>query len=195
MRPSQDADSLFDVRELALPGPLVLKARRRRDHRGWLMKLFQTDALAGIGFTGELRELFVTSSGPRVVRGMHFQAPPASQTKLVSCLTGSVLDVVMDLRSDSPAFGRHVTVSLDEDNGDVLYVPVGFAHGFAVLSAPAMMLYAVTHVWEASCDGGVRWDSAGIDWPFSDAIVSERDAGLPRLEHFVSPFPERETST
>lgn len=188
MRADRDVDALFTFRELPLTGPLVLTPRRREDGRGWLAKLFHSGAFAEIGLAGELHELFVTSSGSQVIRGLHFQAPPAAQAKYVTCLTGAVMDVVLDIRSGSPTYGRHCALGLDADRGDVVYVPAGFAHGFAVISEPAVMLYAVTHVWEPSCDAGVRWDSAGIDWPFADPLISERDAGLTSFDKFVSPF-------
>lgn len=181
-------NSLFSVRSLPLLGPLVLTPRRRQDDRGWLAKLFHADVFAEIGIRGQLRELFVTCSGPKVVRGMHFQVPPAAQAKLVTCLEGAVLDVLLDIRRGSSTYGRHCTVDLDDERGDLVYLPPGFAHGFAVVSAPALTLYAVTHVWEPSCDAGVRWDSTGVDWPFADPVVSDRDALLPSLERFRSPF-------
>jgi len=184
----EHASGLFDVRTLDISGPLVLTPRRRYDDRGWLAKAFHTEALADLGLPGGLGELFVTSSGPRVIRGVHFQGPPAPQHKYVTCLAGTVLDVVLDIRSGAPSYGDHCVVELSADSGDVVSVPAGFAHGFAVLSHPAVMLYAVTHVWEPSCEGGVRWDTAGVEWPFSDPIVSGRDARLPPLGSFVSPF-------
>jgi dTDP-4-dehydrorhamnose 3,5-epimerase len=183
-----DPGDLFDVRELELPGPLVLTPRRRVDARGWLTKLFHSDSFAALGLPGALHELFVTSSGPRVIRGIHYQGPPAAQSKYVTCLTGAVVDVILDIRAGSPTYGRHSRVDLDEERGDIVYVPAGFAHGFAVVSDPAVMLYAVTHVWRSSAEGGVRWDSAGIDWGESDPVVSARDASLPPLGDFTSPF-------
>lgn len=183
-----DLNSLFSVRGLPLPGPLVLTPRRRQDDRGWLAKLFHEDAFAELDLPGGLRELFLTRSGPHVVRGLHFQAPPAAQAKLVTCLTGAVADVLLDIRRGSVTYGRHCWVDLDQDCGASLYVPVGFAHGFAVVADPALMLYAVTHIYEPSLDAGVRWDGAGIHWPFADPVVSDRDAELPRLEGFTSPF-------
>lgn len=189
-----DMDALFVRRELPLAGPLVLTPRRRQDGRGWLAKLFHSGAFAEVGLPAELHELFVTSSGARVIRGLHFQAPPAAQAKYVTCLTGAVMDVVLDIRNGSPTYGRHCALTLDADVGDVVYVPEGFAHGFAVVSGPAVMLYAVTHVWEPSCDAGVRWDSAGVAWPFADPLISERDAGLTHFDQFGSPFVAGEES-
>ena len=188
MQSESVVDPLFVARRLPLSGPLVLTPRRRLDDRGWLTKLFHADAFAQMGLPGGLQEVFATCSGARVVRGLHFQAPPATQAKLVTCLTGAVLDVVLDIRAGSVTYGRHCTVDLDGEHGELLYLPAGFAHGFAVVADPALMLYAVTHVWEPSCDAGVRWDSAGVDWPYADAVISERDAALPSLDRLVSPF-------
>jgi dTDP-4-dehydrorhamnose 3,5-epimerase len=179
---------LFTTRELSLSGPLVLTPARRTDERGWLAKLFHVDVFAGLGLPARIGELFVTSSGARVVRGLHFQRPPAAQAKLVTCLAGEVQDVVVDIRKGSPTYGQNSAVHLDAHSGDVLYIPTGFAHGFAVLAPPALMLYAATHVWDQSCDDGVRWDSADVAWPFADPIVSERDAYLPLFTELDSPF-------
>jgi dTDP-4-dehydrorhamnose 3,5-epimerase len=179
---------LFEVQETLLPGAFVLKPRRLLDARGSLTKLFHADAFADLGLPGDFRELFTTWSGRHVLRGLHFQAPPAAQAKLVTCLTGSVFDVLLDVRRGSPTYGLHFSAELGDERGDLLYVPEGVAHGFAVLTAPALLLYAASRVHVPSSDAGVRWDSAGVQWPTGDPLLSDRDRRLPALAELESPF-------
>jgi dTDP-4-dehydrorhamnose 3,5-epimerase len=159
----------------------VLQPVVRRDVRGTLVKTFLGSAFADAGLPTRFPEQFFSQSRRGVVRGLHFQAPPAPQGKLVYCVSGEVFDVVVDLRAGSATYGEHVTAVLSSENWTGLYVPVGFAHGFAALSETATLAYLATAEYEPGTDGGVRWDSAGIAWPVDSPIVSDRDAELPRL--------------
>ena len=152
--------------------------------RGSFAKLFHPDDLGlGAGLAFPVRESFVSWSEPGVLRGMHFQSPPFAHDKAVSCLVGRVLDVVLDLRRSSPTFGRAVGFQLDSATPETLWIPVGCAHGFAVLGDDrALMHYAVTAEHSPPDDRGVRWDSFGFEWPAGLAtVISERDRGLPPL--------------
>jgi dTDP-4-dehydrorhamnose 3,5-epimerase len=108
--------------------------------------------------------------------------------KLVICLDGSAADVVLDLRRGSPTYGKFEIFDLRSEQGQMIYIPAGFAHGFCVTSASALMLYKVTTVYDASCDKGILWSSAGIPWPSENPILSSRDSGFCAFEEFVSPF-------
>jgi dTDP-4-dehydrorhamnose 3,5-epimerase len=119
---------------------------------------------------------------------MHLQTPPYDHDKLVYCLSGSAFDVVLDLRVGSPTFGCHESVVLDAQHGLAIYVPRGVAHGFCVHHGHALMGYLVTSSYAPGSDGGVRWDSAGIEWPIETPVLSARDAALEPLATYKSPF-------
>src|SRR5581483_7390979 len=140
------------------------------------------------GLRTDFAEEYYTVSHVRVLRGLHFQVPPHDHAKLVYCAAGRVLDVALDLRVGSPAFGRHVRAELSAADGNALYLPPGLAHGFYVLEAPALMVYNQTSVYAREHDAGVRWDSAGIPWPDADPILSDRDRSFPALADFRTPF-------
>jgi dTDP-4-dehydrorhamnose 3,5-epimerase len=182
------AESIYSMEETTFRGVCVLRPRVHEDARGSFIKVMHETSFASLGLPTVFRELFVTRSRPGVVRGLHYQAPPVEQGKLVTCLDGKVLDVVLDIRRGSPTYGHHIRVWLDADEALLVYIPPGFAHGFAVEAGSATMLYGTTAVHDPSCDEGVRWDSAGIDWPANVSIVSERDQNLPELAAFHSPF-------
>ena len=127
-----------------------------------------------------------------VIRGLHFQRPPFAQSKLVRCVKGVVLDVAVDIRKGSPTYGHHVAVELSEDNHRQLFIPRGFAHGFAVLSKTAVVQYKCDNFYAPQADGGVsiKDSSLGIDWmiPMEKALLSEKDSKHSMLKHFDSPF-------
>ena len=127
-----------------------------------------------------------------VMRGLHFQKPPFTQSKLVRCVKGAVLDVAVDIRRGSPTYGEHVAVELTEKNHRQLFIPRGFAHGFAVLSDVAIFQYKCDNFYAPQADGGIsiKDDSLGIDWiiPIQNAVLSEKDTKHPLLKDFTSPF-------
>jgi dTDP-4-dehydrorhamnose 3,5-epimerase len=129
------------------------------------------------------------------LRGLHFQAPPDAQGKLVRCGRGAIFDVAVDIRRGSPTYGQWQGYELTVDNGHQLYVPVGFAHGFVTLEPNSEIVYKCTDYYSPKTEGSVRWDSCGIDWPLSvEPILSEKDAIAPVLTEFVSPFVYGENS-
>lgn len=127
-----------------------------------------------------------------VMRGLHFQRPPFAQAKLVRCVKGAVLDIAVDIRQDSPTYGHHVAVELNEDNHRQFFIPRGFAHGFAVLSETAIFQYKCDNYYHPEADGGISIQDPilGIDWQIdqSKAILSEKDQKYPFLKSFFSPF-------
>lgn len=173
---------------LILPGCFVLRPGIFADARGWFLKTAHAPAFEAMGLRTDWREDFVSASGMGVLRGMHFQTPPADHAKLVACLRGAVLDVLVDLRRGSPTFGRHVALELRGGTGELVYMPAGIAHGFLSLEDDSLMYYKVTHEHAPARDGGIAWDSFGFDWPMDAPVVSDRDRGHPALAAFDTPF-------
>jgi dTDP-4-dehydrorhamnose 3,5-epimerase len=179
----------MESRPSRLPGCVELRPTIHRDSRGSFAKPFHASTFEALGLATGWKELFYSASGRGVVRGLHFQVPPAAQAKLVCCLAGEVLDVVVDVRAGSPTYGCFDTFLLNGKDMRAVFVPEGCAHGFAALTDGAVVAYAVTHEHDPEHDTGLRWDSVpGIPWPFAMPTVSERDAALPAFESFTSPF-------
>lgn len=174
--------------------PKLLRPRRFADPRGWFTETYNTRTLAADGIV----EVFVQDnhSHSRLVgtlRGIHCQVPPHAQAKLVRCSAGSVFDVAVDLRRQSPTFGRWVGARLTADGGEQLFVPVGFGHGFVTLTDGAEVQYKCSATYMPESEAGVIWSdpALAIDWPLpgSGPILSEKDAALPGLDDFPDVFP------
>ncbi|AWN34427.1 dTDP-4-dehydrorhamnose 3,5-epimerase family protein [Methylobacterium radiodurans] len=178
---------MFEIHPTALPQVAFLRAPGSRDARGGFRKLAHAPALAAAGLRSDFAEIYCSTSQAGVVRGMHFQAPPHQHAKLVWCLEGRVTDVVLDLRPGE-RYGRAVALDLDGAARDGVYVPEGCAHGFAVRSDHATLLYMVTSVHAPEADLGIRWDGFGFDWGVESPILSERDRRHPGLKDFATPF-------
>lgn len=178
----------MELEALSIPGCFLVRPRRLEDDRGYFVKTSPAPALEEAGLHTEWREELYTVSHRGVVRGMHFQTPPADQDKLLFCPSGEILDVVVDLRRGSPRYGGHLSVTLSGDNGCGLYVPTGCAHGFASMRDRSVVLYKLTGDFSAEHDGGIAWDSFGFDWPLDAPILSSRDRSHPTLDSFESPF-------
>jgi len=172
--------------ELELPGAWLLVPVRHRDERGFFSEVYNRQALAELGIHDEfVQDNHSLSVDAGVIRGLHFQVPPAATSKLVRVAAGAVFDVIVDLRHGSPTFGRHVAVELSAAEWNQIYVPVGFAHGFCTLEPNTEVLYKVSRHWSPEVDRGVAWDDPdlGIEWPVAraDAVVSEKDRSQPRF--------------
>lgn len=168
------------------PGPLLIEVRRFADSRGAFAETFSARDFAALGIEDAfVQDNWSRSDAAGTVRGLHFQRPPRAQAKLVRVLRGAIIDVAVDLRRSSPTYAQHVAVELEEGDGRMLYVPEGFAHGFCTTRAATEIAYKVSDLYAPECDGGVAWDdpAIGIDWPVAprDAVLSEKDARLPRL--------------
>jgi dTDP-4-dehydrorhamnose 3,5-epimerase len=139
----------------------------------------------------DIREVFLTKSLQGVLRGLHFQAPPKDQSKLVCVVSGSVFETVVDIRGGSPTYGQATSLYLDSSNPDFdncIFVPSGFAHGYVVLEDHTEVLYCANHIFDASLDGGIHWRSVESVWQHQPTIVSEKDASLPLISNFQTPF-------
>ena len=160
----------------------------RRDGRGSFVKVFHEDVFRQYGLATDYAEEYYSASHRNVVRGLHFQTPPHDHAKLVYCAQGSVMDVALDLRRGSPTFGQHLMLELSAENGHMLYLPRGMAHGYCTTKEPALMVYKVTTTYAPNHDTGLAWDSANIDWPIKDPIMSARDRQFGTLADFDTPF-------
>ena len=174
----------MNIIETAIAGPLILEPRVFEDTRGYFFESFsQRDFDAQLAPRIGRSVTFVqdneSKSSYGVVRGLHYQNPPYTQTKLVRCVRGRVLDVAVDLRKGSPTFGKHVAVELSEDNHRQFFIPKGFAHGFAVLSETAVFQYKCDEFYHPEADSGIQLldPALGIDWqiPPGQMILSEKD--------------------
>jgi dTDP-4-dehydrorhamnose 3,5-epimerase len=171
-----------------LAGCFLLHSPVASDARGSFTKTFHAAVFSEAGLRTDWRETYSSTSRQGVIRGMHFQTPPADHAKLAFCTAGKVLDVVLDLRRSSPTFGQHCAFQLDEAAGTGVYIPSGCAHGFLSLTQSSTMLYQVTSVHSAAHDAGIAWDSFGFAWPVEAPILSDRDRRHPPLRSFETPF-------
>ena len=186
----------MNVIETAIDGVVIIEPRIFEDTRGYFFESFSQrefdEKVASIlGHKVTFVQDNESKSSYGVMRGLHFQRPPFTQSKLVRCVKGSVLDVAVDIRKGSPTYGQHVAVELTEDNHRQFFIPKGFAHGFAVLSETAVFQYKCDEFYHPEADGGISIldDSLGIDWRIKDnAILSDKDTKHPLLKDFDSPF-------
>ena len=185
----------MEIEPTDIPGCFALLPKQLGDARGMFLKTFHAPRYQELGLRTDWREEYYSTSAKGVVRGMHFQVPPAEHAKAVFCLTGAVLDVVVDLRRGSPVYGRAFGFDLSAENGRGLYIPVGCAHGFLATSAQAGMYYKVTSVHAPEQDRGIAWNSIDFEWPVERAELSERDGKHPNLADFDSPFTFAEPQT
>ena len=182
----------MEVIKTELEGVVIIEPKIFRDARGYFFESFSQkefeEKVRKIAFVQDNESM----SSYGVMRGLHFQLPPFTQSKLVRCVKGKVLDVAVDIRKGSPTFGKHVSVELSEDNHRQFFVPRGFAHGFAVLSETAVFQYKCDNFYAPQADGGISIldDSLGIDWklPTDKVILSEKDTKHLLLKDFDSPF-------
>lgn len=159
-----------------------------RDLRGAFIKTFHAPTFEEFGLCSQFMEEYYSISNKNVVRGLHFQLPPEDHNKLVYCVSGSVKDVVVDLRLNSPTYGNYVIFELSAERGNLIYIPQGMAHGFCVLSNSCTMIYKTSTIYSPAQDSGIRWDSVGINWPNENLIISDRDKSFLSLKDFKSPF-------
>ena len=172
-----------------LQGPVLLEPTIHGDARGFFMETYRRDALAGIGIADDFVQDNHSRSRRGIVRGMHYQPGMA---KLVRCASGTVLDVLVDLRRDSPTFGEWESAELSDANGHQLYCPEGFGHGFAVISDSADLVYKCSAYYDAATEGGIAYDDPdlGIEWPAGLVLIaSERDRCAPALREVAAALP------
>ena len=177
----------FEFEKTKLEGALLIKPRVFRDDRGFFIETYKHSDFAANG----IPETFVQDNHSRsakgVLRGLHYQKGEAAQGKLVRCVSGSILDVGVDIRKGSPTFGKWISAELSADNAHMLYLPAGFAHGFLVLSAAAELMYKCTTEYSPAADAGLRWNDPDInvDWGIKDPVLSAKDKVQPFLKDMI----------
>ena len=175
-----------------IDGLVVLKPTIFKDNRGYFMESYNQKNINKLVGNVNFVQDNESESSRGVLRGLHFQKPPYAQAKLVRCLKGSVLDVVLDLRKDSKTYGIFETILLTEENKKQLFIPKGFAHGFVVLSETAIFSYKVDNYYNPDSESGVLWNdlALNIDWKINkkEIIVSEKDKSLPTFNNIINPF-------
>lgn len=172
----------------SIPGCYTYHSRLFKDQRGSFAKMYSQEIFKQMGLNVPLAEVFFSNSNKNVVRGMHFQVPPHDQAKIVNCVSGRILDVVLDLRKSSPSYGRAIGIELSGENETTVYIPRGCAHGFYSYEDNSIVCYAVETNHNKDADQGVLWNSFGFQWPSQEVIVSVRDENLPKLAEFNNPF-------
>lgn len=178
------------IEQTDLPGVLILTPRRFADARGWFAESWNRATLraAGLDLPDFVQDNHSLSFAAGTLRGLHYQAPPFAQGKLVRCARGALWDVAVDVRRGAASYGTWIGVELTEDNGRQLWIPPGFLHGFVTRAPRTEIAYKVTAPYHAPSEGAVRWDSLGIDWGVSDPVLSEKDARAPAFADWISPF-------
>ena len=173
--------------ETDLSGVVLVELKSFADSRGYFMETWSRDRYAEAGLPEPFVQDNLSFSGKGVLRGLHFQHP-RGQGKLVQVLSGEVYDVAVDIRPDSPSFGRWTGQVLSDQNRRQVYVPAGFAHGFCVLSDSALFVYKCTEFYDPKTEGGVLWNDPdlGIRWPVEHPLVSDKDSLFPRLKDIPS---------
>ncbi|MDK3020793.1 dTDP-4-dehydrorhamnose 3,5-epimerase [Pseudodonghicola flavimaris] len=173
-----------------IPGLLVLTPRRFGDARGFFSESWNRQTLAGQGIDLDfVQDNHSLSARAGTIRGLHYQAPPHAQDKLVRCGRGALFDVAVDIRRGSPTYGQWFGQELSAENGRQMLIPRGFLHGFVTREPDTEICYKCTDYYAPDCDGAVRWDSCGIDWDLtSDPVLSDKDAAAIPLAGFDSPF-------
>lgn len=182
----------MEVIKTKIEGIVIIEPRIFKDARGYFYESFSQkefdEKVMPVRFVQDNESM----STYGVMRGLHFQRPPFTQSKLVRCCRGAILDIAIDIRKSSPTYGQHVAIELTDNNHRQLFIPRGFAHGFAVLSDVAILQYKCDNFYAPQADAGIqlRDDELGIDWqiPTENAILSEKDLKHPCLKDFDSPF-------
>lgn len=172
-----------------LAGLLQITPRRFGDTRGFFAETWNARAFADAGLDLTfVQDNHSLSAQVGTLRGLHFQAPPVAQGKLVRCGRGALFDVALDIRRSSATYGQWFGTELSAENGEMLWIPEGFAHGFVTREADTEVVYKCTGLYDPDAEGAVHWDSAGIDWGVSDPILSDKDAEAAPLSALETPF-------
>lgn len=181
----------MDIRSTALPEVKILTPRRLGDARGYFSETWSAPRMkeAGLAFAF-VQDNESLSAAKGTLRGLHYQAPPFAQTKLVRVGKGAILDVAVDARRGSPTYGRWIAAEISADNGAQILVPRGFLHGFVTLTPEALVIYKVDNVYDGASDGSVAWNDAdiGVDWGVAEPVVSDKDRKAPAFRDWLSPF-------
>jgi len=173
----------FQFTKLDIPDVIKIEPQVFGDDRGFFLEAFRASDFKDGGLEFTIVQSNHSRSVQNVLRGLHYQLSPRAQGKLIRCVSGKIFDVAVDIRKESPTFGKWVGEYLCEDNKNLLYIPEGFAHGFCVVSESAEIIYYCSDEYAPEYDRGIKWDdpAIGIDWPVTDPILSEKDVSAPCL--------------
>ncbi len=177
----------FNFERLKIPEVILIKPKVFEDERGFFMETYKKEEFEKVGITNEFVQDNHSKSQYGVLRGLHFQKNPFAQAKIVRCTVGEIYDVAVDLRKESPTFGKYVGVRLSEDNRAQLYIPRGFAHGFIVLSDAAEVLYKADNIYAPQAEAGLIWNDpdVGIEWPIKRPTLSQKDKKWRTLKELI----------
>lgn len=180
----------MELIETGFKGLILIKPKVFIDERGYFFESFNQEKFESIGIKENFIQDNQSLSNKGIVRGLHFQSPPHAQGKLVRVIKGAVQDVVVDIRKNSTTYGKSYSVELSEENFLMLYIPPGFAHGFATLEDQTIFSYKCTDTYHPECEGGLAWDDRefAINWSVTNPILSEKDKKYQAFSLFVSPF-------
>jgi dTDP-4-dehydrorhamnose 3,5-epimerase len=180
----------MQIEKFDIEGPILITPKVFEDERGYFYESYSKAQFSKLGINVDFLQDNQSLSNKGTLRGLHFQAPPFEQGKLVRVSQGSVLDIIVDIRKKSPTYGQSLTVMLSESNKKQLWVPPGFAHGFSVLEDKTVFQYKCTNYYNKDSEGGIVYNdqSLNLDWQVENPIVSEKDINLPSMTHFISPF-------
>lgn len=179
----------MQISELEIPGCFEIFPRKMEDKRGIFIKTYHEDTFLNHGLKKiDFVEEYCSKSYQNVLRGLHFQTPPHDHVKMVYCVSGNILDVIVDLRIGSPTYGEFRIFDLSGENAKILVLDKGIAHGFYTHSKEAIVVYKVSSMYSQNHDKGIFWDSLNIPWPTKEPILSERDGSFPSFQNYESPF-------
>lgn len=179
---------MISVLDTDFEGLKIIETNHFQDERGLFHKFFSKEDFSSLGLDTDFKESYYSINKKNVIRGMHFQIPPADHTKLVYVTSGKIIDICLDIRKNSKTYGKYFSVELSGDVSKAIYIPKGFAHGFVSLKDNTCVHYLQTSCYAKECDCGIRYDSFGYDWNVKEPIISERDLQHPSFNEFNSPF-------
>ncbi len=183
----------MQIVETKLPGVFFVETDAYEDERGSFVKTFHENIFKNKNIGVDFRESFYSVSKKDVIRGMHFHLPPKAHAKLIYVTSGSILDVVLDLRVGSPTYGQYESIIMSQKNRKMTHIPVGCAHGFLALEDNTCTVYLQSDVYSKEHDAGIHIDSFGMDWQIENPILSKRDKEFESFDTFNSPFIYNET--
>ncbi|MDA9955149.1 dTDP-4-dehydrorhamnose 3,5-epimerase [Gammaproteobacteria bacterium] len=171
-----------------IQGLKVITYNELYDERGFFLKIQNYALFENAGLNPKVEEIYLSQSSQNVIRGLHYQEPPFAHSKLMFCLSGSVFDVAVDLRMESPTYGHHFSINLKANSPTGLYIPEGFAHGFQALEDNTVTINALSTGYSPEYEAGIAWNSCDIDWPLDNPILSEKDKNQAALIDISSGF-------
>lgn len=169
---------MYNIVKTELDGCLEILPNIFEDKRGKSIKTYHNTTFKELGIKEEFKEDLIVISKKNVLRGLHFQKEPYEQSKVVYCIKGSILDVVLDIRRSSSTYGKHVCINISSDKNNMVYIPVGFAHGYLTLEDDTIVAYKMSEEYAPKYECGIKWDSVGIPWNINKPIVSDRDGNF-----------------